>query len=222
MRTLLVLLASIISTSAFAGALDDAKTLGAPMQSVERAIQLSRGKEFSRKDVLAVFDISQPSGNRRFFLIDLKNDKTTAHYAAHGKSNGSNLKATKFRGFRSDHDMVPLGPLRTAAADASVVSHYRTISDKYTGQVWNGLNSSRLEGVASYNSYINSVPGVVWVIHPNWYVSAGYRKNNPGALGRSLGCITLDPEVNNTIVNRLGNGALIYVTVGNDPVERYL
>jgi hypothetical protein len=41
-------------------------------------------------------------------------------------------------------------------------------------------------------------------------------------LGRSLGCITLDPDVNNAIVNRLGNGALIYVTVGNDPVERYL
>jgi hypothetical protein len=63
---------------------------------------------------------------------------------------------------------------------------------------------------------------VAWVIHPNWYVSAGYRNKNPGMLGRSLGCITLDPEVNNAIVNRLGNGALIYVTVGNDPVERYL
>ena len=118
--------------------------------------------------------------------------------------------------------MVPLGPLRTAAADAPITSHYRTIADKYTGQVWNGLISARLEGVASYNSYINSVPGVVWVIHPNWYVSAGYRKNNPGMLGRSLGCITLDPDVNNAIVNRLGNGALIYVTVGNDPVEKYL
>ena len=222
MRTLLVLFTSIISIAAWAGALDDAKTLGAPMESVERAIQLSRGKEFSRKDILAVFDISQPSGNRRFFLIDLKNNRTSAHYAAHGKSNGNNLRATKFRGFRSDHDMVPLGPLRTAAADAPITSHYRTIADKYTGQVWNGLNSARLEGVASYNSYINSVPGVVWVIHPNWYVSAGYRKNNPGMLGRSLGCITLDPDVNNAIVNRLGNGALIYVTVGNDPVERYL
>jgi hypothetical protein len=200
MRTLLVLLTSIISIPAWAGALDDAKTLGAPMESVERAIQLSRGKEFSRKDILAVFDISQPSGNRRFFIIDLKNNRTSAH----GKSNGNNLRATKFRGFRSDHDMVPLGPLRTAAADALITSHYRTIADKYTGQVWNGLISARLEGVASYNSYINSVPGVVWVIHPNWYVSAGYRKNNPGMLGR------------------LGNGALIYVTVGNDPVERYL
>ena len=163
-----------------------------------------------------------PIGNRRFFLIDLKNNRTSAHYAAHGKSNGNNLRATKFRGFRSDHDMVPLGPLRTAAADAPITSQYRTIADKYAGQVWNGLNSARLEGVASYNSYINSVPGVVWVIHPNWYVSAGYRKNNPGMLGRSLGCITLDPDVNNAIVNRLGNGALIYVTVGNDPVERYL
>jgi len=112
MRTLLALLTSIISIPAWAGALDDAKTLGAPMESVERAIQLSRGKEFSRKDILAVFDISQPSGNRRFFLIDLKNNRTSAHYAAHGKSNGNNLRATKFRGFRSDHDMVPLGPLR--------------------------------------------------------------------------------------------------------------
>ena len=72
MRTLLVLFTSIISMSAWAGALDDARTLGAPMESVERAIQLSRGKEFSRKDILAIFDISQPSGNRRFFLIDLK------------------------------------------------------------------------------------------------------------------------------------------------------
>ena len=83
MRTFLALFASIISASAWAGALDDARTLGAPMESVERAIQLSRGKEFSRRDVLAVFDISQPSGNKRFFLIDLKNDKTSAHYAAH-------------------------------------------------------------------------------------------------------------------------------------------
>src|SRR5262249_28868250 len=198
-----------------AGAVEAAGTGGVERESVERAIELSRGREFSQKDILAFFDISHPSANRRFFLIDLKNNRTSAHYAAHGKSNGSNLRATKFRGFRSDHDMVPLGPLRTAAADASVTSHYRTIADKYTGQVWNGLNSARLEGVASYNSYINSVPGVVWVIHPNWYVSAGYRKNNPGMLGRSLGCITLDPEVNNLIVNRLGNGALIYVTVGN-------
>ena len=149
MRTLLVLFTSIASIPAWAGALDDARTLGAPMESVERAIQLTRGKEFSRKDILAVFDISQPSGNRRFFLIDLKNNRTIAHYAAHGKSNGSNLRATKFRGFRSDHDMVPLGPLRTAAVDASVVSHYRTITDKYTGKIWNGLNSARLEGITS-------------------------------------------------------------------------
>jgi hypothetical protein len=67
MRTLLVLFTSIISISAWAGALDDARTLGAPMQSVERAIQLSRGKEFSRKDVLAVFDIFATFGQPPFF-----------------------------------------------------------------------------------------------------------------------------------------------------------
>src|ERR1044072_6567030 len=99
MLTLLVLFTFVFSASAWAGALEDARTLGAPMQSVERAIQLARGKEFSRKDVLAVFDISQPSANRRSFLIDLENNKTVAHSAAHGKSNGNNLRATKFRGF---------------------------------------------------------------------------------------------------------------------------
>jgi hypothetical protein len=41
-------------------------------------------------------------------------------------------------------------------------------------------------------------------------------------LGRSNGCITLDPLDNNQLVTRLQDGALIYVTVGNDPIEQYL
>ena len=37
-------------------------------------------------------------------------------------------------------------------------------------------------------------------------------------LGRSLGCITVDPAENNKIITRL-QGALIYVTVGDAPIE---
>jgi hypothetical protein len=47
------------------------------------------------------------------------------------------------------------------------------------------------------------------------------RTRNNGMLGRSNGCTTIDPVENNKIITRL-MGALIYVTVGDDPIEQYL
>jgi len=41
-------------------------------------------------------------------------------------------------------------------------------------------------------------------------------------LGRSDGCITLDPVESNAVIARLQDGALIYVTVGDAPIEQYL
>jgi hypothetical protein len=34
--------------------------------------------------------------------------RVTAHHAAHGKDNGANTGAVKFKGFQTDLDMVPL------------------------------------------------------------------------------------------------------------------
>src|SRR5262249_9208626 len=79
-----------------------------------------------------------------------------------------------------------------------------------------------LEGVTSYNSYINHTPPFKWILHPNWYTTAGYRAKNNGMLGRSNGCITVDPVENNQLVKRLQDGALVYVTVGDGPIEQYL
>jgi hypothetical protein len=52
--------------------------------------------------------------------------------------------------------------------------------------------------------------------------TAGFRAKNNGMLGRSNGCITLDPAENNQLVTRLQDGALVYVTVGDAPIEQYL
>jgi hypothetical protein len=38
----------------------------------------------------------------------------------------------------------------------------------------------------------------------------------------SNGCITVDPIENNQLVTRLQDGALVYVTVGDAPIEQYL
>jgi hypothetical protein len=190
------------------------------MAAIQRAIDISRGRDFSKKDVLAVFDISQPSARKRFYVLDFKSGQVTAHYAAHGKANGPNARATKFKGFQTDLDMVPLGPLKTAHAQE--MEHYKTIVDRYDGSVYRNMKVAVLEGVASYNSYINSTPPFKWIIHPNWYATAGFRAKNSGMLGRSKGCITLDPAENNQIISRLEDGALVYVTVGDAPIEPYL
>jgi hypothetical protein len=51
--------------------LQQAQQLGAPGAAIQRAVAISRQPIFSKKDVLAVFDISQPSANKRFYLLDL-------------------------------------------------------------------------------------------------------------------------------------------------------
>jgi L,D-transpeptidase-like protein len=201
--------------------LQQAQELGAPAAAIQRAVPISRQATFSKKDVFAVFDISQPSANKRLYLVDFASGQVTAHHAAHGKTNGPHAKATKFKGFQRDLDMVPLGPLKTVPATAEVASHYYTIRDRYDGTVYRNMVTGILEGVAPYNRYINHTPPFKWVIHPNWYATASYRARNNGMLGRSNGCITIDPAENNKIITRL-LGALIYVTVGDDPIEQYL
>lgn len=197
-----------------------AQTLGAPMTALARAIAVSRQPTFAKKDVLALFDISQPSANKRFYVFDFKSAQVSAHYAAHGRANGPNARAVKFKGFQRDLDMVPLGPLKTAHSE--VMDHYKTIVDRYDGTVYRNMIVVVLEGVTAYNSYINHTPPFKWILHPNWYTTAGFRAKNNGMLGRSNGCITIDPVENNELIRRLQDGALIYVTVGDNPVEQYL
>jgi hypothetical protein len=224
MRYAVAILAALISFPACGDDLDpllrQAQALGAPMAAVQRAVAIARQPAFAKKDALAVFDISQPSANKRFYVLDLKSGEATAHHAAHGRHNGPNAKAVKFKGFQRDLDMVPLGPLKTARSE--VMDHYKTIVDRYDGTVYRNLIVAVLQGITAYNRYINHTPPFKWIIHPNWYTTAGFRAKNNGMLGRSNGCITLDPAENNRLIRRLQDGGLVYVTVGDDPIEQYL
>ena len=199
--------------------LQQAQRLGAPVTAIQRAAAISRQPIFVKKDALAVFDILQPSGNKRLYVLDFHSGRVSAHFAAHGKANGPNARATKFKGFQRDLDMVPLGPLKIARPE--VMDHYSTIVDRYDGNVYRDMIVSILEGVAPYNSYINHTPPYKWIVHPSWYTTAGFRAKNNGMLGRSNGCITIDPVENNKLIRRL-EGALMYVSVGNAPIEQYL
>jgi hypothetical protein len=86
MRYLVTTLLALISSSTWANGPDSllqkAQVLGAPMAAVDRAIQISRQLNFPKKDALAVFDISQPSANKRFYLLDFKSG--SGHRALRG------------------------------------------------------------------------------------------------------------------------------------------
>ena len=224
MRYLAAILVGLIIAPAWANGRDSvlqqAELLGAPMAAVRRAIEISHQPIFDKKDVLAVFDISQPSKKKRFYVVDLKSGQVTAHYAAHGKHNGPGAQATKFKGFQTDLDMVPLGPLKTE--HSIELDPYKTIVDRYDGTTYRNMIVVVLEGVTSYNSYINDNPPFKWVIHPSWYTTAAFRAKNNGGLGRSDGCIVLDPAESNELITRLQDGALVYVTVGDEPIEKFL
>lgn len=200
--------------------LEQAEKLGAPMRAVERAMKEAEGKAYSKKDVITVFDLSQTSDKKRFYMLDFKAGKTTAYHAAHGKGNGEHVRATHFRGFQQDGaDMTPLGALRTGVA--YTLEEYETVVDQYDGKRWSGLVVADLEGMKSYNRRFNR--GDLWTImHPKWYVTEGFRRANQGYLGRSKGCVVLDPVHSNTVFKRVQSGALLYVTVGNDPIEKYI
>ena len=81
--------AGVTKQDDFAGKLDSvlqqAEQLGAPVAAIQRAVAISRQPTFSKKDVFAVFDISQPSANKRFYLLDFTSGQVTAHFAAHGR-----------------------------------------------------------------------------------------------------------------------------------------
>ncbi|MGA9053738.1 MAG: hypothetical protein WBE94_04520, partial [Pseudolabrys sp.] len=75
--------AGVTKQDDFAGKLDSllqqAEQLGAPLAAIQRAVAISRQPTFSKKDVFAVFDISQPSANKRFYLLDFTSGQVTAH-----------------------------------------------------------------------------------------------------------------------------------------------
>lgn len=197
-----------------------AKKAGVPMAAFHRALKEAENPIYNGKDAFAVFDLSQPSRNRRFYLIDLRAGAVSAYHSSHGKGNGSSERATQFKNFnRVGSNMTPLGAMKALEAFAN--SYYEEVRDEVNKKTYKDLLTLDMMGVKAYNSKF--IDGQIWVIgHSRWYATDGYRRTHNGTMGRSLGCIVLDPTISNEVFLRLAGGSLIYITVGNDPIEKYL
>ena len=141
-------------------------------------------------DVIGIADFSRPSGDPRFYLLDVMSGRVTAHHVSHG------------RGSDPDH----CGWLETFSNEYNSLATSKgayVTGDYYTGKYGYSL---RLAGLDSTNS---NAEGRAIVVHTAWYAEPEIVRQQ-GKLGRSEGCFAFGEASHQEMLARLGPGRLLY------------
>lgn len=140
-------------------------------------------------NILTIVDYSMPSTSRRLWVIDMNTKKVLFNtLVAHGKNSGDNF-ATKFSN-RHGSNMSSLGVFVTG--------------DTYKGNYGNSLNIFGLEDKFNSNAHARRI-----VFHRAQYVNEDIIKKI-GRLGRSFGCLALNPSIADKVMNTIKNGSLVF------------
>lgn len=163
-----------------------------PKKALENAFNFYNKNQsiIRNKKYLTIFDISQHSGQRRLYLIDLNTGEVKSMHVAHGNGSDTNNDgvATQFSN-TSGSKMSSLGYMLTA--------------ETYIGKHGESL---RLDGLESRNSRVRSR---AIVIHSATYVNADLSK-----MGRSEGCPAVSLATIKDLIAKVKNGSLYYIYHG--------
>ena len=178
------------------------KTYGLTQAAFKYAYQgyqyLQQKRMLARASVLTICDFSQSSRHKRFFVIDMEQQKVLINtYVAHGRKSGSEY-ARSFSNSPESH-MSSLG-------------FYKTEATYYGGH---GL-SLKIEGLE--RGFNDKADARNIVIHGSEYVGASFIKNNPFT-GRSFGCPAVPANQVNNVINTIKNGSCLFIY---HPTKNYL
>jgi len=151
-----------------------------------KAYQNNSGK---RKPLLTVIDYSKPSTEKRFFVLDLKNNKIVFNtYVSHGVNTGAR-DAKKFSN--------------------TVNSRKTSLGVFLTDKTYYGSNgySLKLDGLSKGKN--DNARKRYIVVHGADYATESFIKRN-GYLGRSWGCPAVPKEVARKIIDTIKGGSVIY------------
>jgi len=141
------------------------------------------------KPILSIVDLSQPSGNKRLYIIDMaKGELIKNTIVAHGQGSG-NIMATQFS--------------NTAQSHQSSLGFYITDGTYHGG---NGL-SLRLRGMEK--GFNDNAMSRAIVMHGANYVTHAAASN--GRIGRSWGCPAVSVEEHKDIINLVKNGSCLFI-----------
>ena len=140
--------------------------------------------------IISIIDFSQPSSQKRLFVVDLKNYKVLFNtLVAHGRNSGREW----------------------AASFSNQNSSYMSSPGFYiTRETYEGKNgySLKLEGVERGINDKAYERGIV--VHGANYVCDEY-VNSQGYIGRSQGCPAVPVQVSRPIINIIKNGTCLFV-----------
>jgi len=144
---------------------------------------------------LTVIDYSLPSSERRLWVIDPQRVAVLFYeFVSHG------------RGSTTDED-----PDRAVRFGNEPESHRSSLGAFLTGNPYSGQHGHSLELVGLEPGVNDRAEERRIVIHPADYVSASFRAQSGGRVGRSFGCPALDPAVAPAVIDRIQNGSVVYV-----------
>jgi len=146
---------------------------------------------------LTIVDLSQSSRKKRFYLLDLENNKLAMNtFVAHGKNSGVD-NAVEFS--------------NTPESEASSLGFYVT-KDTYSGKHGLSLKLVGMEDGFNDNAESRSI-----VVHGANYVNPS--RVNSAYMGRSQGCPALPQAVAPKVIKMIKGGSAIFVY---HPTEKYL
>lgn len=150
----------------------------------------THGRRVAHRDRIAIADMSAPSSQARFHLVDLVSGKSRSFLVAHGS--GSDPAHTGFLKRFSNE------PNSNASSEGSFVT-----ADYYVGK--HG-RSQRLIGLDPTND--NALARAI-VVHSAWYANRDMLRTH-GMLGRSQGCFAVGEGDLSDVFAQLGAGRMIF------------
>ena len=143
-----------------------------------------------KDNLLAIVDFSQPSINKRLYVIDLNSYQLLYNtYVAHGMKTGK-IKASSFSNKQS--------------------SNKSSLGFYVTGNAYQGCNgySLKLQGMEKGINDGAMRRGIV--IHGADYVSEGFIESQ-GYIGRSWGCPAVAPDISEPLIDLLKEGSCLFI-----------
>lgn len=145
-------------------------------------------------ELLAIVDYTQPSSEKRFFLLDLATNKILYHSrVAHSKTSGVEIPIK----FSNDPNSFE-----------NSLGFYLTLGE-YSGAYGHSLKLKGLEENINANAEERAI-----VLHGGKIANESYLKTY-GLLGRSLGCPVLPTNIISEVIALIKNGTVLYIH-GND------
>jgi hypothetical protein len=140
--------------------------------------------------ILSIVDFSQPSSNKRLFVIDLDNAKVLFNtYVAHGMNSGKAF---------AKHFSNSMNSLQSS------LGFYET-ENTYTGKNGYSLHLVGLERGINDNAYRREI-----VMHGAEYVNEKMI-HSKGYIGRSWGCPAIPENMHVPIINQIKNGTCLFI-----------